>query len=44
MITFSMDKSCVLRNHGVKFSENRITFDRSPYIKSALEIQVYAYK
>ena len=39
-----MDQFCVLRNHGVQFSEKRITFDRSAHIKSALEIHVYAYK
>ena len=26
-IKFSMDQFCVLREHGVKFSENRIAFD-----------------
>ena len=39
-----MDKFCVLRSHGVKFGENRITFDRSAHINSPLEIHVYAYK
>ena len=33
-----------VRNHGVKFGENRITFDPSPHIKSPLEIHVYAHK
>ena len=35
---------CVLRTHGVKLSENWITFEPSPHIKSPLEIYVYAYK
>ena len=39
-----MDKFCVPGNHGVKFGENRITFDPSPCIKSPLEIHVNAYK
>ena len=39
-----MDKLCVLRNHGVKFVENWITFDRSPHIKTPLEIHVCDYK
>ena len=34
----------VPRNHGVKFGENRITFNPSPHIKSPLEIHVYVYK
>ena len=38
-----MDQFCVLRNHGVKFGKNRITFDPSPHIKSPLEIHFYAY-
>ena len=44
MMKFNMDKFSVLRNHNAKFGENRITFDRSPHIKSPLEIHVYAYK
>ena len=44
MIKFCLDQSYVPRNHGVKFGENRITFDRSPHKKSPLEIHVYAYK
>ena len=39
-----MPKFCILRNYAVKFGENRITFVRSPHIKSPLEIHVYAYK
>ena len=38
-----MDQFCI-RNHGVKFGENRITFDPTPHIKSPLEIHVCAYK
>ena len=44
MIKFSIDQFCVLGNHGVKFGENRITFDPSPHIKSPFKIHVYAYK
>ena len=39
-----MNQCCVLRNHGVKFGINRITFDLSPHIKSPLEIHIYSYK
>ena len=39
-----MYKFCILRNHGVKFGENRITFKNSPNINFLLEIHVYAYK
>ena len=34
---------CLLRNHGVRFGGNRITFTPNPHIKSPLEIHVYAY-
>ena len=39
-----MDQFCIVKNHGVKFDENRITFDPSPLIKPPLEIYIYAYK
>ena len=39
-----MDQFYVLRNHGEKFAENRITFGSGPHRKSPLEIHVYAYK
>ena len=44
MIEFSVDQFYILRNYGVKFGENRITFDPSPHIKSPLETHGYAYK
>ena len=44
MIIFNMNQFCVLRNHFVKFGENWITFHSNPYIKSPLEIYLYAYK
>ena len=44
MLNFCMDQFCALRNNGVQFGENRITFDRRPHIKSPLEIHVYDYK
>ena len=44
MIIFITDQLFLLRNHSEKFSENWITFNASPHIKSPLEIHVYAYK
>ena len=38
MMKFSTNKFWILRNHGVKFGKNKITFDLSPHIKSPLEI------
>ena len=37
-------KIALIFYHGVKFGENRITFYRSPHIRSYLAIHVYAYK
>ena len=39
-----MDQFCIQRKYGVKFNDNRITFDPSLHIKSALKIHVDAYK
>ena len=39
-----MDQLFLLKSHGVKFGEDRITFDPRPHIKFPLEIPVYAYK
>ena len=44
MLKFSMDQFCILRNHGVIFNENQITFNPCPRITSPLHIHVYAYK
>ena len=39
-----MDQFCILRNHDVRFGENRITFDSCPHIKSPSQIHIYTYK
>ena len=44
MIKFSIDQFLTLKNHGVKFDENWITFDPSPHLKSPLEFHVNTYK
>ena len=44
MIKLNIDQFCILRNPGVKFGKNQITFDTSHHIKSSLKIHVYAYK
>ena len=40
VIKFSMEQFCIPRNHGVKFGENRITFDPNLHIKCLLEIHI----
>ena len=44
MLKFNMDQFYVLRNHGAKFCENRITLAPSSHIKPPLEIHVYSYE
>ena len=44
MIKFSMDQFCILRSRGVKFGENRLTFNPCPHIKFPLQIHVCGYQ